>query len=237
MYWHICAVPINNPMNRRLLIPALVAIAVTLPAVAQKAAFFASETILARFPEAVTAREKLAEFQGSWMREVQRQEQERDKLVEEMQTNRLLWSQQERKDAESRLRDIESKLAVYRSSKFGPNGEFEQRQKELMGPVFDKVQKAVEEVAQTQKYDLVFDKSSRGLPLVYASSTYDITGYILKRLGVEVDATEMPKENADGTKPEDAARKNRGRRDTDTSGRPDPNDLLNGQNEQNPPKQ
>src|SRR5688572_6380839 len=137
MYWHICAVPRNNPMYRRLLLPALVAIAVTSPAIAQKAAFFASETILAGYPDAVTAREQLAEFQGSWMREVQPQDQEREKLVEEMQTNRLLWSQQERRDAESRLRDIESKLAVYRSSKFGPNGEFELKQKELMGPVFD----------------------------------------------------------------------------------------------------
>ena len=47
---------------------------------------------------------------------------------------------------------------------FGAGGEMDKKQQELIGPVLDKIQKAIEEVAKSQKYDYVFDKSSRGMP-------------------------------------------------------------------------
>jgi outer membrane protein len=203
--------------------------AVSLQVRAQKTCFVASEAILDRFPEAKNARAKLSELQAGWLREIQRQQQDIDKLKEDLENNRLLWSQQERREGESRLGDMESKLNAFRIAKFGANGELDTRQNELMGPVLDRVQKAIADEAKAQKYDFVLDKSSRGLPVLYANSSYDITAFVLKRLGVEVDASEFPKGEKDSTnavQSEGDARRNRTRRDQDPNVPADPNKVL-----------
>lgn len=204
------------------------------PLHAQKVAYVASEAIFDRLQEAKSARAKLAEMHGSWMREIQRQEQDIQHQRDDIQANRLLWSTQEQRDAQAKLTDLEGKLATFRNAKYGANGEYEKAQTELFGPIQDKVAKAIEEEAKAQKYDFVFDKSSRGMSMLYASSNYDITYQVLKRLGVEVSPSENPANNpasgGTGSKgAENSALKNRGRRDdTPDNSKPiiDPNDLL-----------
>lgn len=202
-------------------------------ATAQKVAYVASEAIVDKLPEAKAARAKLSELQLSWMREIQRQEQEISKLQGDIESNRLLWSAQEKRDADAKLVDLQSKLVTYRSSKFGPNQEYERQQTELMGPIIDKVSKAIEDEARSGKFDIVFDKSSRGMPILYANPAIDITWGVLKRLGVE--GAEPPAGGAAGrvepdSKSEQDARRNRGRRDAGpTDSKPfDPNQILQG---------
>jgi outer membrane protein len=211
------------------------------PLHAQKICFVASEAIFDRLPDAKSARAKLAEMHASWMREIQRQEQEIQHLRDDIQANRLLWSTQEQHDAQTRLADLESKLTTYRTGKYGSNGEYEKTQNDLFGPIQDKVSKAIEEEARAQKYDFVFDKSSRGLPMLYANSNYDITYQVLKRLGVEVSASEFaphPATDAGGSGgkgSENNALKNRGRREEPADSKTDPNDLLHKKDVQSPP--
>jgi outer membrane protein len=213
--------------------------AVSIQLYAQKTCFVASEAILDRFPEAKAARAKLTELQAGWLREIQRQQQDIDKLKADLENNRLLWSQQERREGEARLGDMESRLNSFRVTKFGASGELDTRQTELMGPVLDKVQKAIADEAKAQKYDFVLDKSSRGLPVLYANSSYDITAFVLKRLGVEVDASEFPKGDKDSTnatQSEGDARKNRTRRDQEPSIPVDPNKALDPGNGETKPQ-
>ena len=160
-------------------------------ATAQKVGYVASNAIFERLPQAIEARAKLAEMQGKWSREILLMEQKIVKLRDEIERNRLLWSAQERTQNESDLRDAEAKLVTYRSEKFGPNGEFETQYRALMAPVIELVSVAVTAEAVAQEYDYVFDKSSRGLPMLFASPDYDLTYSVLKRLGVEVDASEL----------------------------------------------
>ena len=109
----------------------------------------------------------------------------------EIEEKRLLWSSQERSTKEGELRDLEAALATLRNNKFGPNGEFERLYQELMAPVLDLMMVAVQAEAEAQKYDYVFDKSSRGMPMLYSAAQHDITLAVLDRLGVEVDASEL----------------------------------------------
>ncbi len=219
----------------------LVLVAAGTPLHAQKVAIVASEAIFDRLPDAKTARSKLAEMHTTWMREIQRQETEIQRLQGDIQANRLLWSTQEQQDAQARLADMESKLSTYRTSKYGANGEFERTQTELMGPIQDKVSKAIDEEAKSQKYDIVLDKSSRATLVLYVNPSYDITYQVLKRLGVEVPASDMPTDpsaagGAGKGGSEANAMRNRGRRDdpTDTPKVVDPNDLLKGGGQNQP---
>lgn len=200
-------------------------------------AYVATEAILDRLPDARSARAKLAEIQSSWLREIERQEGAIATVRQEIQTNRLLWNQQEKQEATARLADLESKLAAYRSARFGPKGEYEKLQVELIAPIVDKVNKAIEEEARAGKYDYVFDKSSRAMGIVYANPANDITVGVLRRLGVDVSqefsGTTAPPPVDQGT--ESDAMRNRGRRDRSSLPEqpPDPNDVL--QPDKSPP--
>lgn len=199
---------------------------------AQKIAYVASEAIMDKLPDAKAARAKLTELQQGWMREIQRQEAEIGKLRNEIETNRLLWSAQEKRDAESKLAELESKLVAFRNAKFGPKQDFEKQQAELMGPIVDKIAKAIEDEAKAQKYDFVFDKSSRGMVMLYANANNDITWAVLKRMGVEPepgvdDPKAAPRLDGDPKTEQDAKRNRGGRREIPPVEKPiDPNSLL-----------
>lgn len=156
-------------------------------------AYVSSEAIIERLPQAIEARGELGTMQAKWLQEIRRLEEKIITLRREIEQNRLLWSNQERSDKEGQLRDLEASLASYRAEKFGPGGEFERLYGQLMAPVLDIVMVAVQAEAEEQEYDYVFDKSSRGLPMLFADPDRDITLAVLKRLGVEVDASELEK--------------------------------------------
>lgn len=164
------------------------------------------------------------------MREIERQEKDISQLREEIENNRLIWSAQEKRDGEARLADMQSKLVEFRSTKYGPKGEFEKQQSELMAPIFDKVMKAINEEARAQKIDLVIDKSSRGLSLLYTNPQFDLTISVLKRLGVELDSLELGP-NAmmeSGAKPDDNSVGNNSQNGNQPMIEIDPNKLLEG---------
>lgn len=191
-------------------------------------AYVSSATILEQLPAAQTARATLAELQTSWMRDVKRQETEISTLRQQIESNRLLWSSQEKRDADARLRDLENRLLTFQAERFGPGGEYEKQHDQLMGPVMDRVLSAIAEEAQAQGYDFVFDKSTRGLPMLFASPEHDLTNSVLKRLGVDVEEAAAPPTAAEGEEAEDEARGNRRRRGRGRGegGGADPNQEL-----------
>jgi outer membrane protein len=200
-----------------LLLPAAVT-----PMLAQKVGYVASEAILGRLPEVRAARARLAELQTTWTREIQRQEAEIATLVQESETNRLLWSAQERREADAKRRDQEARLASFRNTKYGADGEYEREHAQLMKPVFDRIWKAIEEEARAQKVDIVLDKSSRGMSMLYANPEFDLTYAVLQRLGIKLDPSEIPNTEAPKEPTETNARNNRGRRGRGEARQPDP---------------
>lgn len=194
---------------------------ITVPVRAQKTAYVSSEEILNRLTEVKDARAKLAEMQSTWMREIQTMENDIVKHKADIEANRLLWSPQERREADGKLRDLEAKLAKFRSSKYDSGGEYEKMHGEMITPLYDRVFAAITDEAKAQKYDYVFDKSTRGMPMLYANPDFDLTAAVLRRLGVKLDPSEL----LPGADPaiEDPTSPRRGRRPAD-----DPNSVLNG---------
>ncbi|MBL7987557.1 MAG: OmpH family outer membrane protein [Chlorobi bacterium] len=173
---------------------AVVAITVVVAtnAFAQKIGYVASDLILINLPEASAAQTRLGEIQAGWLREIEQMENEQKKLRNEIETNRLIWSQQERKDAEAKLANVQARLTEFRKAKYAPKGEYEKLQGEIMKPVFDNITRAIEEEAKSQKMDIVFDKSSTSAAIFYVNPQVDLTIAVLKRLGVSADAIKVP---------------------------------------------
>ena len=218
---------IRNVGSRAMVIVMLLLTVAASNALAQKVGYVASEAILGRLPEVRAARARLAELQTTWTREIQRQEAEIATLVQESETNRLLWSAQERREADARRRDSEARLASFRNTKYGADGEYEREHAQLMKPVFDRVWKAIEEEARAQKVDIVLDKSSRGMSMLYANPEFDLTFAVLQRLGIKLDPSEIPTIEAPKEPTETNARSNRGRRGRGEARQPNPTDDPN----------
>lgn len=93
-------------------------------------------------------------------------------------------SDQTRAELEAELIKLEQGISEYREKKFGTNGELFQKQDELMKPVQNKVFNAIQEVAQQEDLDFVFDKSG-DIMLLYAKEQYDLTQTVLERLKLQ----------------------------------------------------
>lgn len=197
---------------------------------AQKLGYVSSVALMDKFPEAKTALGKLSEFQINWLNDIENQEKSIRIQKDSIFNNRLLWSSQERKDADSKLSELISKLSSFRLGKFGENGEYEKKQLEIMNPVLDKISKAIEDEAKSQKMDFIFDKSNRTLPMLYSNPNNDISVLVLKRLGVDISKDSLNSNQKDSQKDVMNAR-GKGRDENPQQNQVpkfDPNDLLNG---------
>jgi len=134
-------------------------------------------------PDAQDAQKQLDQLVADWQSDLTRMQDDWKRKFDEYDKRKLIMTDQRRADAEKELRDLDQKIVDVRTQKFGQNGELFQKQNELMKPVQDRIFKAVQEVAQEEGYDYVFDKSGEIL-LMYANEKYDLTQKIVDHLKV-----------------------------------------------------
>ena len=65
---------------------------------------------------------------------------------------------------------------------FGPKGKLYEKQKELIIPIQDLIYNAIQEHAEQNNYDIIFDKSSE-LIMLYYNEDFNISNEILDQLG------------------------------------------------------
>ena len=75
----------------------------------------------------------------------------------------------------------------FRQDKYGTSGELYKQQADLMKPAYDKLMKAIEEVALDGKYDYVFDRSSKDNAILYTNAKFDLSAPVAKKLGLETN--------------------------------------------------
>ena len=94
-------------------------------------------------------------------------------LTETMKQQRLLAIEKQEQDVRAENNKI-----------FGFEGQYYQRRKELLKPVFDEIFVAVERVARAKQLMFLFDKSASGLSMVYTDPRHDYSDYVLEALGI-----------------------------------------------------
>ena len=90
-------------------------------------------------------------------------------------------SEDRRKKTENDINTKGRELELFLQSKSGPQGELYQLQEQLLGPVYIKIQNAVDLIGREEGYDFVLNTST-GL-LLYALPQHDITNKVIDRLG------------------------------------------------------
>jgi outer membrane protein len=173
----------------------------TAPVSAQptRTAYIDASKIIARLPEAQDADARLDQLVATWNQEADNIQGDLNRKKAEFERRKLIMTDAERSATEVDIQNVQRRLNEFRQSKYGPNGELASQQASMMKPAYDKLMKAIDEVARDGNYDYVLDKSSKDVAILFSNSKHDLTGAVAKKLGIETDAIMQPLLNSPGT--------------------------------------
>lgn len=149
-----------------------------------KIGYVDSNTIMDNLPDAQDAKQKLDALVKEWQDELNKKEADWKTKYDDYEKRKLIMTDQTRTEVEADLMTMEKDISDYREKKFGTNGELFQKQDELMKPVQNKIFTAIQDIAQDEDLDFVFDRSG-DVMLLYAKQEYDITNKVLDKLKLE----------------------------------------------------
>jgi outer membrane protein len=148
-------------------------------------AFIDGTKIVKRMPEAVDAEARLDQLVAGWNKEVADMEADLKRKRDDYDRKKLIMADAERNAVEVDIADLKKRIDQYRQDKYGTGGELYKQQADLMKPAYDKLMKAIEEVALDGKYDYVFDRGSKDYSILYTNAKFDLTVPVAKKLGLE----------------------------------------------------
>jgi outer membrane protein len=168
-------------MKTKLSILTLFLLVATTLFAQQKIGYVDSKVIVESMQDAKDAQANLDNIVTQWKAELKQFNDSLSFIKEDYEKKKLVLTEKARQQREEDIKGLEKKIADYKLLKFGENGEYFQKQSELMKPVQDKVFKAIQDVAKDGSYDFVIDRSSQ-LMLLYMNDKYDLTQKVLKKL-------------------------------------------------------
>jgi outer membrane protein len=122
-----------------------------------KLAYVDSQKILATFPPALDAQKKLEAENNQWAQEFQKMQEDMKALNDKLEQQSLLLSDAKKKEAAQEIQNLAIKAQQYQAEKWGEEGRFFQRRKELLQPVFDKINVIITKIGEEDAYDFIFD--------------------------------------------------------------------------------
>lgn len=194
---------------------------------AQKFAYVDTDYILSHVQEYVDAQATLNEFSAQWQSEIENKYASIDRLEQAYHAEKVLLTQDMRQKREQEISTKRSEALEMQKSKFGVGGELFNKREELIAPIQEQIFTAIQEVASSRSYMVIFDKSNQS-NMLYANPKYDVSDLVLKKMGLtpgEVKETEAGADGgagADGKSGDGAKSGGTDRNDSGTKGANDP---------------
>lgn len=151
---------------------------------AQKFGYIDSEYITSKMPEYQTAKSEMTKWTERWTKEISEKYGELEKMERDYRNEEMLLTDAMKLERQKKIADREKEIREYNNKVFGFEGLLFQKKIDLMKPVLDVMNKAIEKVCRQKQLMFLFDKSSEGLVLVYTDPRHDYTDYVLEELGL-----------------------------------------------------
>ncbi len=149
-----------------------------------------NSTIIAEnYSEMVEIQKQITELGQKHQKELQDLQNELTTKAKQYESQKLLLSEEKKKQTEKDLEDLYRKGLQYQQDKLGAGGELEKKYKELTDPIVKKINDAIDRVAKEDKFDLVFDIVNMGIVFASPEKTIDITQKTLDVLNKGVKKT------------------------------------------------
>lgn len=140
-----------------------------------------SEIILSQLPDYKKAQDQLNEIVKKWQSDLDSLSMEYQERIENYRKQEALMSDEVKLKEQQEIMKLEQEIYNFRQRKFGQQGEFAQKQEELLSPIKQNIIKAIEKVAKEEKVTLVLDKAG-DVVVLYADPSYDLTFKVLDQI-------------------------------------------------------
>jgi outer membrane protein len=140
-----------------------------------------SEIILSQLPEYKKAQDQLNEIVKKWQLQLDSLSMQYQDRIDNYRKQEALMSEDVKLKEQQEIMKLEQEIYNFRQTKFGQQGEFAQKQEELLTPIKQNIIKAIEKVAKEEKVTIVFDKAG-DVVVLYSDPAYDLTFKVLDQL-------------------------------------------------------
>jgi len=117
----------------------------------------------------------------NWKQEIEVKKSDIKKLKETLSIEKALLTRALIDERETEINFLEAELVSFQQKRFGPNGDYMVQKSSLSKPVQDQVFTVVQDIAEKQKFDFIFDKTS-DFTMLFAAKRYDISDQVLRKL-------------------------------------------------------
>lgn len=177
---------IKGTIHSIVLCSLLMAAGSSLKAQEQKIGYVDTEYILSQMSEYEGIEQQLSSISKEWKNELEELEQEIEELQEDYQSKEILYTDEQKAKKKQEIQDKVEEREQYLDQKFGAEGEYFQKQKELLEPIQRKVFEAVNVVAQNQNFDFVFDRA-QDTNMLYGGDEWNLNDEVLQELGITLN--------------------------------------------------
>lgn len=152
---------------------------------AQKIGYTNVEYILGQMPELKGIETEIKTKEAQYQNLIQQKQKELQDKVANYQKNQATMSDVIKTDMEKQLQTLNQSLQEFQQN---AQGELQQKQQQLLAPVLQKIDKAIQETAKENGFTFVIS-SDLGNPslspvLLYVDEQYNLTDLVFKKLGV-----------------------------------------------------
>jgi outer membrane protein len=168
----------------------------------QKLGFVDSNKIIEATPGVSEAKANYEKQAEAWRTELVSKQKELNDLQEEYKKQVAILSPDKKTEKEQAILAKQKEAQDYFQAKFGPQGEASVKEKELLRPIYDRINKAIEEVRAEEGYALIFDVQAGALAA--GDPSLDLTDKVVAKLkseGATVSATPAPPPAAPAANP------------------------------------
>jgi len=147
------------------------------------------DLLLSRFPDFTNAQAALKKEAEAWQSEMENYQKQLSALQENYRQKSTLVSPEKQREMQTEIMKKTQEAQNFQQSIIGPEGKAEKRKNEMMAPINEKVNKAINLVGERDKYTVILSDET----LLYANSTTDVTEEVLKVLSAGLPATPAAK--------------------------------------------
>lgn len=170
---------------KKLVIIAVVLIAslgATQAVNAQKIGYVDMSEIVTSMPEYAQADTALGKYRNELMQQIQVMQKEFQTNADQYVKDSTTMSDAVKEVKRSELQDQQTRLMRFQQTS---QQKMQEKQQELLKPIIDKAQKAVNDVAKSKGYTYVFNDTGDGTILIVKPEGDDITAAVKTKLGIK----------------------------------------------------
>ena len=139
------------------------------------------EYILSNIDDYKIANEEYSARLDLWKNEIDSKKKKIEKNRKELEFKKPLIPADIYQNLKDEIEFDEKELNSYIQKRFGPEGDWLAQEKILIQPIQDEVLAIVQKIAEKNKFDFIFDKSS-AIIMLYSEKKYDISELVLKSI-------------------------------------------------------